>query len=247
MKGGGGALLATITSFHKTVYPHNSERHLKSLIPIGMKVLVLSKQVDCPEAAGLPVILGGRRGACGGHRECAEMGQLQPECFSSASKPWLLSPPHPSPSLPLFNLVLKGSKMVTRFRAEASKMLHNREDKGVLRGQSLIQRPWQCSPDPALRGLNPLPRAGFSGRAGGGAEEPVPASGSPEGAWGGRSPPGRLSSPGGSTQEVGWKQQGKEGEFCPFPRGEQGRSSGWGGPRGGWSWDVGSQLRKQTP
>lgn len=116
-------------------------------------------------------------------------------------------------------------------------MLHNGEDKGVLRGWSLIQRPWQCSPDPALRGLNPLPRAGFSGRAGGDAEEPVPHSSSPEGAWGGRSPPGQLSSPGGSKQDVGWKQQGKEGEFCPFP---------WGGPRGSWSWDVGSQLRKQT-
>lgn len=60
-----------------------------------MKVLVLSKQVDCPGAAELPMMLGGRRGARGGHGECAETGQLQPECFSSTSKPRLLSPPQP--------------------------------------------------------------------------------------------------------------------------------------------------------
>lgn len=118
-------------------------------------MLVLSKQVDCPGAAELPMMLGGRRGARGGHGECAETGQLQPECFSSTSKPRLLSPPNPSPSHPLFKPVLKGSKMVTRFKAEASKMLHNREDKGGLRGRSLIQRPWQCSPDPVAARIKP--------------------------------------------------------------------------------------------
>ena len=154
-KGGGGGLFATITSFHKTVYPHNLERHLKSLIPTGMKVLVLSKQVDCPGAAALPMVLGGRGGARGGHGECAETGQLQPECFSSASKPRLLFPPHPSPAHPLFSQLLKGSKTVTRPKAEASKMPHNGEDKGGLRGWSLIQRPRQRGPDPEPARIRP--------------------------------------------------------------------------------------------
>lgn len=91
-EGGGGGRFPTITSFHKTVYPHNLERHLKSLIPIGMKVLVPSKQVDCPGAAALPMLLGGRGGARGGHGECAQTGQLQPECLPSTSKPRPLSP-----------------------------------------------------------------------------------------------------------------------------------------------------------
>lgn len=52
-----------------------------------MKVLVRSKQVGCPAAAESPKMLGGRRGARGGHGEGAETGQLQPECSPSASKP----------------------------------------------------------------------------------------------------------------------------------------------------------------
>lgn len=145
-EGGGGGLLATITSFHKTVYPHNLERHLKSLIPIGMKVPVPAGRWAVPSP--VPALLGGRR-IRGGHWERAETGQLQPECCLKAP-----SPPF-SPSHPLFSPILKGSKMVTRFKAEASKMLHNREDKGGL--GALLPNPQPTAVQPP--GLGPLPGA----------------------------------------------------------------------------------------
>lgn len=129
-EGGGGSLFSTITSFHKTVYPHNLERHLKSLIPTGMKVLVLSKQVDCPAAAKLPVMLGGCRGARGGHGECAETEQLQPECFSSTSKPRLLSPPprsSPPPIQPRFKKAAKRLQGLEQRRAKCSTIGRTKE------------------------------------------------------------------------------------------------------------------------
>lgn len=111
-----------------------------------MKVVVLSKQVYCPGVAKLPTMFSSCCCACGSHWEDIEMGQLQFECFSLTSKPQLLFhppptlPPSPFRSNPLFSLILKGSKMVTRFKAEASKMLNNRPDKGVFKGWSLIHK-----------------------------------------------------------------------------------------------------------
>lgn len=154
----------------------------------------------------------GSRGMC----SCSLNASLQPQSLSP-------SPPHPSASHPLFKPVLKGSKMVTRFKAEASKMLHKGRTKAC-GGRSLIQHcSWQCSPERGC-GLNPLPMPGFSGRAGG-CRGLSPLPGPPE--------PSGASVPAGAGTGGGLEAARQSGSPCPS-------SQGWCGSCGGRRWDAGS-------